>query len=238
MAHPKTNSPEERMRDRAQAIAVAVKRAREARSLSIRKLAAESHIGPSTLSRLENLESAESPKVETLDALATALNCPICELLGEPPVIEYRGLGDWPEALNTVLAERGGYITPTERAFIEERLATLMPGPEPMRVAMGMPEVQDDPDYWRSQLQLFKDSAQWRTIENLVVYGWQINSDVLRGLALIVRDATWGALPSIEVEPTETGMAKKVTKKAKPKRKAGTSKAAARKKTRRKKARS
>ncbi len=126
-----------------------------------------------------------------METLAEALDCPLCELVGEPAVIEYRGLGDWPAALQDVLAERGGFVTVAERAFLEDRLETIVP--DPLRVAQGCPEVQDDPQYWRSQLKLFRDSRVWRIVENLVTDGWRLDHDVQVGLDLIVR-ATIGRI--------------------------------------------
>ena len=93
--------------------------------------------------------------------------------------------GDWPKALQDVLAERGGFVTVAERAFLEDRLETIVP--DPARAAHGLTEVQDDPAYWQSQLKLFRESRLWRIIDNLVTDGWRLDHDVLAGLDLIIR---------------------------------------------------
>ncbi len=194
MAHEEERSTEHRLQARAQAIAAAVRQARERRGLSVRGLSKAAGISPSSLSRIENPDSTGSPKVETMETLAGALDCPLCELLGEPVVIEYQGLGDWPVALQEVLAERGGFVTTTERAFIEQRLETLRSFAPFIKTTRVTPDgvstpfqVEDDPGQWRSQLQKFRDSSRWRIIESLVEDGWRLNRDVLAGLASIMR---------------------------------------------------
>lgn len=223
------------MRTRTRAVAAAVREARNRRGWSVRALAKNARMSPSTLSRVENPDSEGSLKVETLESLAVALNCPLCELLDEPMNIEYRGIGDWPEALNTVLAERGGYITPTERAFLENRLATLVH--DPGRAAAGLPQVQDVQEYWQSQLRMSCESPLWRIIEALIEHGWQLQMTTIKGLGLIVRDMVF---PDLTVAQNAEAAAdwkkaeKALKKKASPKNKAGRK----RKTAKRKKARS
>ena len=176
MAHNKQISAEGRMQSRAQLIAKALKRARGEHGLSLRKLAKKSKVGPSTLSRLENPKTAESPKVETLEALAVALDCSLCELLGE--TVEYHSLGDWPDTLKEVFAERGGSISLAERAWIESTLANL--GLRRTRAGSDADSPEDDlgdRDFWEGQLAAFRKSKRWRIIVRLAGEGQILDAD-------------------------------------------------------------
>ena len=128
-------------------------------------------------------------------------------------------MGRWPKALKDTLAERGGFVTPTERAFIEARLAKVR-ATEPDPAWAGLTHVRDDPLYWQSQFGLFHNSQLWRTIETLVNLGSRIRQEAGRGLGLIVQDMT-GADPfGTEVEAVETASKKNAKTKRKPARRA------------------
>ena len=177
----------ERKEKRAKIIGRAVRRARDRRTnMSLRELARRSDVAASTLSRIENPSGTESPRVDTLEELATALNCPLYELLGEPVTIEYRGVGDWPDALNGVLVERGGFVTSAERAYIEH-VVTLV-----RQLDIDVPDatmLADDEAFWRWRLECFHRSPTWRAVEALIVHanGLDDNKEASSGLELLVR---------------------------------------------------
>ena len=175
-----TVSPAERVKARAAAVASALRNARKRRSnISIRELARRSGVSPSTLSRLENPDRQDSPQVETLEALAAALDTPLYELLGESVTVEYHAGADWPSALTEVLAERGGLVSSVERLFIEQRLAALRDA--------GSDQV-DDANLWRQALAQVRDRPLWRLVDVLVTDGWGIADRSLQALLDIVRE--------------------------------------------------
>ena len=188
---------EQMLTKRLQAIAAALREARERRGWSMRQTAKAAQVSVSTVARLENPGEGGSPSVQTLEAIADVLGCPFSELLGEPAQIEYRALAEWPEALQEVIAERGGFVRPAEQAFLAERLRTLSPGEEPGRARAGLPQVKDDPRYWRDQLRVFRDNRQWRLIDALVTRGGWLSPSSVVGLELIVQEMI-GPAPELE----------------------------------------
>ena len=196
-----------RMEARAREIAFAVRRVRKDRGQSIRTLAGRVGISPSTLARLEKPDPDEpmSPKVETLEALAQGLGCQLRELLGGPSDVQHRDLGDWPDALKSAIASRGGLaISTVERAYLESVLQALY------RAAVAAPEqpaeagmtlktepiahqasgFMEDPNYWLGKLRGFRHLRRWRVIEKLVEATLLDElDDAMRGIEFIV-DAT------------------------------------------------
>jgi len=194
-----------RMKKRSTAISAAVKRARDRRGWSLRKLALEARVSPSTLSRLENSDGSESPRVETVDALAVALDCPLAELLGDPPVVEYRGFGDWPGALQEVLEARGGDVTPAERAFFECQITlannTALSLDDDARSA----DAQDA-SHWERQIVLFQCSPIWRTVSDLITQQYLLDHGAQTGLERVVRsliEARLAPAPNFDEEPVK-----------------------------------
>ena len=183
-----TVSSTKRIERRAAAIGVAVKRARARRGWSLRELArqAKPNVSVSTLSRLEDPKRSESPRVETLEVLAVALDCPLYELLGERAVVEYHGFGDWPETLQQVLKKRGGDVTAAERAFLEYQI-TLH---ENAALALDDPTksaAAKDAADWEYQLEVFQVAPLWRTVDDLITHQHLLDPDAQTGLERVVR---------------------------------------------------
>lgn len=125
--------------------------------MSVRGLALKAdNISPSTVARIENPNAPGSPSVETLEALAVALTCPLAELLGES--VEVESFDTWPEALQMVVSERGGFVPGIERAYIEYKLSTSYGPLNPAR---------DDLYAWRAEFALFRSSKLWQIIARL-----------------------------------------------------------------------
>ncbi|WP_433054958.1 helix-turn-helix domain-containing protein [Dactylosporangium sp. CS-033363] len=96
-------------------IAAALRREREREKLSLSEVAKRAGIAKSTLSQLES--GAGNPNIETLWALAVALNVPFSRLV-EPP----------PTAPRVIRAGEGPTVKSEQADFVGTLLATCPPG--------------------------------------------------------------------------------------------------------------
>ncbi|MET7396390.1 XRE family transcriptional regulator [Dactylosporangium sp. NPDC005572] len=96
-------------------IAAALRRERERSNLSLSEVAKRAGVAKSTLSQLES--GAGNPNIETLWALAVALNVPFSRLV-EPP----------PTAPRVIRAGEGPSIRSEQADFVGTLLATCPPG--------------------------------------------------------------------------------------------------------------
>ncbi len=183
-----------RQRARALAIASAVRSQRNERGDTTRVLSKKARISASTLARIENpdTENPSSPSVDTLEAIAEALEVPLADLLGEPRALERREIGAWPDALVAVIEERSVPVSVLERAYLEECLGrdkapqTAETGAATLAskfVQMNSGDI-NDPDFWRSGLEQLSSSLRWRIVEKLVDSGFYLDPhpDSLVGL--------------------------------------------------------
>jgi transcriptional regulator with XRE-family HTH domain len=116
-------------------IAAALRRERDREKLSLSEVAKRAGIAKSTLHQLES--GAGNPNIETLWALAVALNVPFSRLV-EPPA---------PTAPRVIRAGEGPSIQAEQADFGGTLLATCPPGAKRdiylMRVGMGGPRKAD-----------------------------------------------------------------------------------------------
>lgn len=154
------HTPTNRMSARARVVADALRKARDRHRISVRELARRANTSPSTVTRLENPgETIGSPSIDTLEALAAALNCSLAELLGEESQGQEWHPSEWPAALTEILDDRGAFASPAEHAFIQKTILEWRVGGE---------EELSDRSFWESELEAFQRSRSWGLIGRMV----------------------------------------------------------------------